>query len=93
MIYDYTNRLFEGILYGCMTTASSWCDCPTAPPITAALNNKKRCFKRLKSRSYSLVKKGTVVASKDRYAAVSYGFVNLYTSHPTHIPYIPSVTS
>jgi len=92
MIYYYTKRLFEGVLYGCMTTASSWCNCPTAPPNTAAFD-KKRCFKRLKSRSYSLVKKGTVVASKDRYSAVSYGFVNLYTSHPTHIPCIPSVIS
>jgi hypothetical protein len=24
---------------------------------------------------------------------VSYGFVHLYMSHPTHIPYIPSVIS
>lgn len=64
-------------------------DWATAPPTL----NKMRCFKRLKSRSYSLVKKGTVYASKDRYSAVSYGFVHLYTSHPTHIPYIPSVIS
>lgn len=29
----------------------------------------------------------------DRHVSVSYGFINLYTSHPTHIPQIPSVTS
>ena len=92
MIYDYTNRLFEGVLFGCMTKASSWCDCPTAPPNTASFD-KKRCFKRLKSRLYSLVKKGTVAASKDRYSDVSYVFVHLYTSRPTQIPLIPSVTS
>ena len=83
MIYYYTNRLFEGVLYGCMTKASSWCDCPTAPPASL---EEPRLFKEL-------IVKGNTIVFGDRYSAVSYGFVNLYTSHPTHIPLIPSVTS
>lgn len=90
MIYDYTNRLFDGVLYGCMTKPSSWCDCPTAPP---ALPKKPRLFSNYKLNRRELIVKGNTIIFGDRYSAVSYGFVNLYTSHPTHIPLIPSVTS
>lgn len=76
---------YKAVLYGCMTTASSWSDCPTAPPT----QNKGRCFLTLKKKAH-IILKGTVVAAKDRYTFVSYGFVHLYTSHPTHIPQIPT---
>ena len=90
MIYDYTNRLFEGVLFGCMTRASSWCDCPTAPPASL---EKPRLFSKYKLKRKELIVKGNTIVFGDRYSAVSYGFVHLYTSHPTHIPQIPSVTS
>ena len=90
MIYDYTNRLFGGVLFGCMTKASSWCDCPTAPP---ASPEKPRLFSKYKLKRKELIVKGNTIVFGDRYSAVSYGFVNLYTSHPTHIPLIPSATS
>ena len=91
MIIDYSNRLFEGVLFGCMTRASSWCDCPTAPPASL---EKPRLFSMYKLKRKELIVKGnTIVFGDRRYSAVSYGFVHLYTSHPTHIPLIPSVTS
>jgi len=90
MIYDYANRLFKGVLFGCMTPPSNWCDCPTAPPASL---EKPRLFPQYKLKRKELIVKGNTIVFGDRYSDVSYGFVNLYTSHPTHIPYIPSVIS
>jgi len=70
--------------------ASSWCDCPTAPPASL---EKPRLFPKYKLKRKELIVKGNTIVFGDRYSAVSYGFVNLYMSHPTHIPYIPSVIS
>ena len=70
---------------GCIfaNRVSSWCNPSTGSP------DKGRCFLTLKKKAH-VVFKGTVVAAKDRYTAVPYGFVHLYTSYPTHIPQIPT---
>lgn len=80
---------YKAVLYGCMTTASSWSDCPTAPP---AATEKPRLFSKYKLKRKELIVKGNTIVFGDRYTAVSYGFVNLILSNCTHIPLIPSRT-
>lgn len=70
--------------------ASSWCDCPTAPP---APLEKPRLFSKYKLKRKKLIVKGNTIVIGDRYSAVSYGFVNLILSNSTHIPSIHSVIS
>lgn len=67
-------------------SASSWCDCPTAPPASL---EKPRLFSKYKLKRKELIVKGNTIVFGDRYAAVSFGFVNLTLSRNTHIPLIP----
>lgn len=79
---------YKAVLYGCMTTASSW-DCPpTAPPASL---EKPRLFSKYKLKRKKLFVYNNTIIIGDRYTAVSYGFINLILSNCTHIPLIPSV--
>lgn len=70
-------------------SASSWCDCPTAPPASL---EKPILFSSYKLKRKELIVKGNTIVFGDRYTAVSFGFINLIRSRNTHIPHIPSHT-